>query len=407
VQQSLLRPIDSVPVKNLVSAGERAVIIISDSTRASASDVILPILVEQLNSAGIPDDNIDIVVALGIHRPQTEEEKRTLTGRSIFDRIRVFNHDAYDSKNLVSIGTTSRGTPVSISRIVAEADRIITVGSVVPHYFAGFGGGRKSIMPGICSHEANLRSHFLVFDKVRGRNPSAKTAQLAGNPVHEDMLEAAEMIAPDFTINSVLTPEKELCAVFAGELVRAHQEACASYLQHFSTVVSTAGDLTIVDCGGHPKDINFIQAHKAIQSAYSITRRGGWMIVLAECPEGFGYPGFVDWFRYNSIGEFERALRRNYEIYGQTAYAMYEKATSVNIVLVSDLAPQLVERMSMHAAPTFDEAYALAAGNLGEDFTTYVIPASSASLFHTRAEHEEAVISVKRYRNGNGEKNVS
>jgi nickel-dependent lactate racemase len=353
---------------------------------------------EELGEAGVLDKDLGIVVALGIHRRQTEQEHRALLGDSLFGRLRISDHDADNPEGLTLIGHTSRGTPVKINKTVADADVVILLGTVVPHYFAGFGGGRKSIMPGVCSHEANLRSHFLVFDSEGGRNPNAKTARLAGNPVHEDMLEAAEMAAPDFIVNTVLGPGKELCAVFSGALVAAHREACRYYLEHFSLIMENAADLTVVSCGGHPKDINFIQAHKAIQSAYSVTRPGGWMIVLAECPDGYGYPGFLDWFRYDDMAKFERALRDNYHIYGQTAYAAYEKATSVNIILVSRLAPKEVERMKMYPASSFDAAYALAKERLGNHCSAYIIPASSASLFHTEEEHEEVSASVDKYK---------
>jgi nickel-dependent lactate racemase len=398
IRQSLRSPIESRPLKDLVGYGQKVAIIVSDTTRATASHLILPILVDELNSAGVRDSDIEIVVALGIHRRQTKEEHRALVGDSIFGRIRISDHDAYAADALVEFGQTSRGTPVAVNKTVAMADKVILTGAAVPHYFAGFGGGRKSIMPGVCSQEANLHSHFLVFNSDSGRNPKVETGRLAGNPVHEDMVEAAEMVSPHFIINAVLNDKKEVCAVFAGDMAAAHRQACTYYLENFGVIVDSAADLTIVSCGGYPKDINFIQAHKAIQSAYAITKPGGWMIVLAECGDGFGYPGFIDWFRFKNSSEFEQALRREYHIYGQTAYAAYEKATSVNIILVSRLAPHEVERMQMHSAKSFEEAYALATSNLTRGSALYIIPASSASIFHTETKHRELLDSIMKYK---------
>ncbi len=396
VRNALENPIDSPRLKDIVSRNEKVAIIASDITRPTGSDIFLPIIVEELNTAGISDGNIDIIIALGIHRRQTDEEHRRLLGNRLSGRIRVSDHDAFDKGALVFRGNTSRGTEVSINRTVAEADRIVLTGVVGPHYFAGFGGGRESVMPGICSMDAALQSHLLVFNQspATGRNPNVRTAHLAGNPVHEDMLEAAGMVNPDFLLNTVVTPDKELNAAFAGHFMTAHQAACRYYLDNFSVIVPDAADLTIVSCGGYPKDINFIQAHKAIHAASMVTRPGGWMIVLAECRDGFGYPGFIDWFRFDNIADFEKGLRADYHIYGQTAYATFEKSTTVNIILISGLPPSDVERMKIHAASSFDRAYRIAADNLEHDFTTYIIPSASSALFMTTDEHMSALASI-------------
>jgi nickel-dependent lactate racemase len=397
IKDALKSPIDSPPLAEVVSEAKRVVIVASDTTRATASHLFLPHIIEELNAAGIADRHITIVIALGIHRPQTKEEHRGLLGDLLYRRFAPVDHDSRDRDNLVFYGKTSRGTDVAVNRTVAEADRIVLTGAISQHYFAGFGGGRKSIMPGVCSLEANLQSHLLVFNPppYHGRNPNARVARLAGNPVHEDMLEAAKMVGPHFMLNSVVTPEKELAAVFAGDFIKAHEAACFHYIEKFSIVVPEQADLTIVSCGGYPKDINFIQAHKAIHNAHSVTKPGGWMIVLAECADGFGYPGFIDWFRFGDAAEFEQGLRANYHIYGQTAYAAFEKAMSVNIVLVSKLGAMDVQRMKMRSAASFEEAYRVAAANLPNDFTTYIIPAASSALFLTENERSMSLASMQ------------
>ncbi|MBI5118658.1 nickel-dependent lactate racemase [Candidatus Poribacteria bacterium] len=398
IKCALDNPIDSPPLTDVVSGAKRVAIVASDSTRATSSHLFLPHIIEELNAAGIPDRNITIVIALGIHRPQTKEEHRGLLGDQLYRRFAPIDHDSRNRDNLVSYGKTSRGTEVAVNRTVAEADRIVLTGAVSPHYFAGFGGGRKSIMPGVCSLEASLQSHLLVFNPPpgRGRNPNARVARLAGNPVHEDMLEAAGMVGPHFMLNSIVTPEKELAAVFAGNFIKAHEAACFHYIKNFSIVVPEQADLTVVSCGGYPKDINFIQAHKAIHSAHSVTKPGGWMIVLAECADGFGHPGFIDWFRFDDAIEFEQELRANYHIYGQTAYAAFEKAMSVNIALISRLDPLDVQRMKMRPAASFEEAYRAATANLPNDFTTYIIPAASSTLFLPENERSRSLASIGR-----------
>jgi nickel-dependent lactate racemase len=217
---------------------------------------------------------------------------------------------------------------------------------------------------------------------------------LAGNPVHEDMLEAARMVGPHFMLNTIVGTDKNILAAFAGNPIAAHEAACRHYLENFTVTVGERADLTIVSCGGYPKDVNFIQAHKAIHTAFSVTKPGGWMIVLAACGDGFGYPGFLEWFRFDTAAEFEENLRANYEIYGQTAYATFEKAASVNIVLVSELEPAYVRRMNMRPAATFEEAYHLATKNLPADFETYMIPEGASTLFLTTEEYTASFESI-------------
>ena len=396
IRQALENPIDSPPLGEIVSRGDTVVIVASDTTRSTRSDVFLPIIVEELNSAGVLDDDIAIVIALGIHRAQTEEEHRGLVGDALYERIRPVDHDARDKGNLVLCGKTSRGTEVAVNRTVVEADKIVLTGAVSPHYFAGFGGGRKSIMPGVCSLDANVQSHLLVFNPPpgKGRNPDVRVARLAGNPVHEDMIEATLLVGPHFMLNTIVTPGRELAAAFAGDFISAHGLACKRYIEQFGVAAVEPADLTIVSCGGYPRDINFIQAHKAIHSAYSVTRPGGWMIVLAECGDGFGDSRFIDWFRFDDAAKFEEGLRADYHIYGQTAYATFEKAAVTNIALVSKLDPHDVQRMKMTPAASFEDAYNTAAASLPKDFTTYVIPAASSTLLLTEEERVNALASI-------------
>lgn len=395
VTAALEAPIGSPRLEDMVSPGDRVAIVASDSTRATASRVFLPIMVDRLNSLGVPDHDIQIVIALGIHRRQTVEEHQRLLGEALYRRIRPVDHDPHDTSNLIPLGRTSRGTEVAVNRTVTEADKVIITGTITPHYYAGFGGGRKSIMPGVCSAEAALRSHMLVFEPApaRGRNPNARLARLAGNPVHEDMLEAARMVNPCFMLNTIVSQNGPVAA-FTGDFIKAHETGCAQYIRDYSMTVAEPADLVVVSCGGYPKDLNFIQAHKAIHSAYSVARADGWIIVLAECHDGFGYPGFIDWFRFETASEFEEHLRANYEIYGQTAYSVFEKALGVNIVLVSELDPAHVARMRMRPAASFEEAYQMAAKCLPHDFITYILPDAAHTLFLTEDERAKTLASI-------------
>jgi nickel-dependent lactate racemase len=363
------------------SAGEKVVIVTSDITRPTGSDCYLPILVERLNRAGIRDRDIEIVIALGIHRKQTEAEHKKIVG-ALYGRIKVSDHECDGSGSLVFLGETSRGIPVEINRTVAQADRLILTGAVTFHYFAGFGGGRKSILPGVSSRRSCMASHFalLNLDEGSGRHPKAVTGNLEGNPVHEAMLEACGMRPPEFILNTVLTPDKRILAAFAGDWREAHLAGCRYYAESFSYPIADKADLVVVSCGGFPKDINLIQAHKSMEYASRALKPGGVMIMLAECRDGYGNPTFFDWFRFPTCGELEAALRKRYEINGQTAWSVKEKAERFRILLVSQLPPEEVRTMGMLPAATLQDALDQAFAMLPEDFSAYLIPEGGTVL---------------------------
>ena len=375
IQKALQDPIGSPPLKEICRAGEKVVIVTSDITRYTASERYLPVLVDELNRAGIANDDIEIVIALGIHRKQTEAEHREILG-PLFGRIKVSDHECDDRKELVDLGSTASGLPVRVNRTVAEADRIVVTGTVGLHYFAGFGGGRKSLVPGIASRETCMATHFAIFNPphIGGKHPQAIAGSLDGNPVHAAILEAALMLEPDYLFNTVLTPDKSLAGAFAGEMQSAHLAACELARQLYTVVTAAPADLAIVSCGGHPKDINFIQSQKALDYGVRALKPGGTIILLAECIDGFGNPTFFDWFRYQDLDTFETALRQNYEINGQTAHATLEKARRYRVILLSEFSREETETMGMEKAETLDAALAMAYDKLPPQPLTVVIP---------------------------------
>ena len=360
---------------------ETVVIVTSDITRYTGSELYLPLLVERLNRQGIPDSNIEILIALGIHRKQTDHEHRKILG-SLYGRIRVVDHECDDPHQLVMLGITSNGIPVTINRRAIEADRLILTGVIGFHYFAGFGGGRKSILPGVASRQACMQSHFAVLNPLPGcgKNMLATTGNLDGNPVHAAMEEACALAEPDFILNTVLAPDKRLLAVFAGHWRDAHRAGCARYRELFSYPVKEKADLVVVSCGGYPKDINLIQAHKSMEYGSQALKDGGVMILLAECRDGFGNATFFNWFRYGVLEEFEAALREHYEINGQTAYSLLQKAQRFRIILVSLFPAEQVERMGMLPAASLESAMELAQQLLPPDWKALVMPEGGSVL---------------------------
>jgi nickel-dependent lactate racemase len=375
VRKALENPIDSPSLEEIVHTGERVVVVTSDITRYTGSEHYLPLLVDRLNALGVPDEKVEILIGLGTHRAQTEAEHRKILG-ALYGRVRVTDHQCDNPAELVTVGTTSGGMTVKVNRRVTEADRVIVTGTVGFHYFAGFGGGRKGLVPGVASRETCMATHFAVFNPpdIGGKHPRARTGILEGNPVHEAILEAARMVRHDFLLNTVLSPEKKLLGVFCGDMEKAHLAACDLVNRLYSVRLDEPADLAVVSCGGYPKDINFIQSHKSLDYGVNAVREGGTLILLAACPDGFGHGSFFQWFRHQDLAEFEAALRQNYEIYGQTAHSTLTKARTYRVILVSELGEEETRRMGMEKAADLNQALAMAREKLPQNPRTVVIP---------------------------------
>jgi nickel-dependent lactate racemase len=373
IAQRLARPSGSLPLSRLVRPGDRVAVAISDVTRYSATDTFLPLLLRETDAAGVPRSRVTLFVARGTHRAMTERELRESIGPEIDSGIRVAQSDP--EGDLSDLGTTSRGTRVLVSRPLLEHDRIVLTGTISFHYFAGFGGGRKALVPGCAGRQTAHQTHFRIFrTDGPGKHPMARPGILAGNPVHEDMVEAVAMASPTFLVNTLLTPSKKIFDVVAGHWQKAHEEGCARYLRHYRVPLARRYPLVIASAGGFPKDINLIQSHKAMDNAFLAVEPGGVMLLLAECGDGFGSPTFFPWFRFGDPDALERELRANYQIYGQTAHAVRTKARACRVVLVSSLKAEDVEAMGMTPAASLPEALRVAEGMLGGLPVPLVIP---------------------------------
>jgi len=375
-------PTACIPFNDFFCKDDKVVIVISDSTRCTLTERYLPMIIARLNQNGIPDSSITILSALGIHKKQTVDEQLKLIGNDLTGRIRFLDHDAFDGTMMTLLGTTTRGTPIEINRLIAEADKVLLTGSIRFHYFAGFSGGRKSILPGVASSKACVANHLLVLNPQDqgGRHPQARTGVLEGNPVHEDMKEASDYVENIFLINTIVSPQRELLKAVAGDIHAAFNQRCHFLKKHFSLTVRKKADLVVASCGGDPWDINMIQAHKTMDTAAHILKAGGVMILVAACSQGIGNPRFLDWFTTATPSEFENNLRMHYEINGQTAYATFLKAQKHHIVLISDLTPETVRKMSLIPAFTLEEAFATAYSIVGPHPKTYIIPEGSSIL---------------------------
>jgi len=276
---ALEHPIGAPRLRDLAHRGQRVAIVISDITRPCPSNRLLPCILNELESAGVSDERILIVAALGSHRRMTELQLKAAVGPEIADRIRIVNHDV---SNTVRLGITSAGTPVEIFRPLTEVDLRICVGNLEGHYFAGFSGGYKAIMPGCASRATITANHAMMFQ------PQATTGRIEGNPLREDLEEGAALLGVDFILNVVLDRNKRIVVAEAGDVIEAHRKGC-KWIEEFSmTPIPKRADIVLASAGGYPKDINLYQAHKGLVVACKTVREGGAIVLVAECAEGFG-----------------------------------------------------------------------------------------------------------------------
>ena len=365
IKRVLKYPIASKSIYETFKPKERVAIIVSDRTRNVAATVFLPVIINELNNCGIQDKDIFVVFAVGTHRLHTKDEHVKIVGEEIAKRIRLVDHDANDKSNLVEIDSTSRGTKVEVNKQVMEADRIILTGAITYHYFAGYGGGRKSVLPGISSFNTIQTNHKLTLTSEK-----ARTGVLAGNPVHEDMLEAAKMVNPDLIFNVILDDPGRIAAVFAGDLVAAHEAGCESLDSYFMVKISRKVKFVIASAGGGTKDLNFVQTHKAMEMASFALEEGGTMILLGESSEGFPSGEYMKYINLGSAKAIEEELNRNFTIPGHTILSAFQKAERFRIIWVSKLDRDIISKIGIIPADNLADAMNVA----GRMEPAYVMP---------------------------------
>ncbi len=352
-------PFDSQPLEEIISPGERVLVVVSDATRATASAQVVNLLARRLIQLGVAPADLRIIFATGIHRPPTAQEKNELLTPFITQRLHTLDHDANDETQHVNLGETERGTPIEVNRALVEHEHVIITGAISFHYFAGFTGGRKSICPGLASARTVAATHLLALDTAHGtRRAGVGTGRLDGNAVHEECERIAAEVAPSFLLNTVVDERGRAVRLYAGDWRAAHRLACAEYATAHTIKIAAKRPLVIVSCGGTPYDINLTQAHKALDMAAHACADGGTIIMLAACPEGYGRADFLQWFDAADSRALAARLLENYAVNGQTAWALLTKAERFNVHLVSQLADEAVRRMRMTPASTIAEALA-------------------------------------------------
>jgi nickel-dependent lactate racemase len=332
IKRALNNPIGSKRLCEIAQKGQKVAIVADDATRDAPSELmILPIL-EELNSIGIVDEDITVIFGCGTHRVVKPEEASKLLGKEVINRITTISHNCI-AEDLVYIGKTkSHGTKVKVNRVFAEADLKILIGDVGFHYYAGYGGGRKSVMPAISCSETIQHNHAMLL------NSKARTGILEGNPVHEDMTEGARLAGVDFILNVVMNSKGKIVRAFAGDLEEAFNEAVKLVNDLYRVVVDRRADIVVASAGGHPGDIDLYQAYKGLDNALEAVKRNGVIVLVAECPEGHGHQVFYEWMkRYGDLKKVEREVKRHFIMGGHKAYYLLKALKNHTIILVSSL----------------------------------------------------------------------
>ena len=373
IDRALAEPIGSPGLHELAEGSSSPCILVSDSTRPTPSGIIASRAVDVLNEAGVKDEEMRIVVAAGLHRSCTEEELVERLGKGLLGRIRVSNHDAYDASNLVYAGSTAQGTPIWLNRVVAESDLVVSDGYIEPHFFAGYTGGGKNILPGVSGFETVKVNHGAAMID----HPEARAGVLDGNPFYEDIVEAARMCGLDFSINVTLDNRKRMTGVFAGGFEEAHRRG-AGFLDAHVRVETSEADIVVTTNGGYPLDRDLYQAVKGMTVGESAVREGGVTIIASECRDGVSHPEFRALVEEcGSPEEILETVRSPgfFRIDQWEAQVLARVLSWCKVICVtSGVEAGTVRSMHMTPAESVDEALRLAFEMVGRDPEITVIP---------------------------------
>ncbi|MCI5635381.1 MAG: nickel-dependent lactate racemase [Sarcina ventriculi] len=374
VERALDNPIGSKSLEELVKDKNNMVIITSDHTRPVPSKITLPIILRRIRKAN-PNIDIKILIATGFHRPTTREEMINKFGREIVENETIINHVSTDDSSLVHVGTLPSGGDLILNKLAIEAELLIAEGFIESHFFAGFSGGRKSVLPGIASAKTIMANHCSEFIA----SPNARTGILKNNPVHKDMLYAAQKAKLAFILNVVIDGEKNIINAFAGDSAEAHLTGC-EFVLDIAKVDKKLSDIAVVTNGGYPLDQNIYQAVKGMTAAEATCKEGGVIIMIAACNDGHGGQSFYD----NVAGAktprelLERIAKvpRNETVPDQWEFQILSRILDkYTVFIVSDMCdPEMIKNMHMNHAYTFNEALEKAYEIKGKDSKVVVIP---------------------------------
>jgi nickel-dependent lactate racemase len=353
----------------------KVVVIVNDITRPTPYEILLPPLLDTFKTAGISKENIIFITATGIHDPHSVEDDRSVYGNFLVDNYRVISHVADDKGNLVYMGKLDSGIDFYLNKNVYNADFIITLGVIAPHYFAGFSGGRKSILPGVSGRKTIESNHSRMVELMDDLPPLEK------NPVNLEMIEAARIAKVDFILNVVPNSKMEIVKIVAGDMEKAWYEGAKLSSKMFEVTLKQKADVVIVSTGGYPRDINVYQMQKALDHADRATRDGGTIIVLAECPMGLGEKTFEEWMNTASCpDDIIKRIKKEFALGGHKAFGISKVAAKKNILLVSKLCEETTELLFMKKCKSVQKALDILMEKHGENLKYILMPIGSLTV---------------------------
>ena len=379
VREALAHPIGTPRLRELAKGRQKVVLVTSDHTRAVPSKLTLPILLAEIR-AGNPDADITILIATGLHRPTTEEEQRRMFGDAIVDQEKIVVNKAFEDEDFERVCELPSGAELWVNKLALHCDLLVTEGFIEPHFFAGFSGGRKSILPGICNAVTVNENHS--YKAIA--SPYAATGVLEHNPIHEDMVFAARAVNVQFIMNVALNAEKKVIAAFAGDLEQAHLQG-VEFVRGLAQCPSVTGDIVVTSNGGYPLDQNLYQSPKAVATAEACCRDGGVIIMCASCCDGMGGTHFEKLIVRGTVDEIDDYLSKIPpketipEMWCAQIFSRILKKHRI-ILVTNYLDHEMVRKANMIPASSPDEALEMAYGMMGRDAEVVVIPDGVAVL---------------------------
>ena len=376
LRELLKNPIGCPSLKELIfqKKAKKILIIVNDITRLTPYEIILPPLLDELRQIGIKKENIIFIIATGIHRSNSPEEIKEIFGENIFSACKFINHNC-DDPYLKDFGKLKSGNELWVNSIISYSDFIITTGVIVPHYFSGFSGGRKSILPGICGRKTIEANHAQMV------HHNARAGNFKGNPVHEEMQEAAEKVGVDFNINVVTDENHKIVEIVAGKLLTSWRQGVEVCKKIYLCPIEKKAEVVIVSAGGYPKDINVYQAQKALENACHAVKPGGTIILLAECIEEYGEATFKKWIEEaNTPDDIIKHLKNKFVLGGHKAYAIARAVKEVEVILISSLPQDKIRKLFFIPMESVSQALNYIKDKYGKNFQAYILPSGNTVL---------------------------
>ena len=362
--------------KQKIYKGDSVLLIVPDHTRRCQLSLVLPLLIGQLKD--FFDPHIRILVANGSHVLQPDHIVRDLVGPQIYDFYEVVQHDCHDQSSLVNLGTSSNGTPFLINRWVKESQIVITIGGILYHYFAGFGGGPKMLFPGVAGYESIRANHRRTIEEKSGHfHPRCFDGNLDTNPVFTDLAEIAQFVPNCLSLQLALNFEGHITYAETGPILKTHRKVANKVKEMYSYPLAQKADVVVASAGGFPSDVNLIQSHKSIHHAFQAVKKGGYIVMLAECREGIGSKTFLPYLDEGSAQQIGIKLLNDYQINGHTALALKSKAEQTTILFISRLDKEIVRKTGMIPVDGMDEALSYLDEKLEKGATGYIMPKAS------------------------------